>query len=43
MKKRTYTRPVLRKYGTVAALTQAVAMMSTMADGGTMATMNKTS
>jgi hypothetical protein len=42
MQKRPYTKPALRRYGTVAALTQAAGMMSTMADGGSMVGMNKT-
>lgn len=43
MKKHPYTKPTLKKYGSVAALTKAVGMMSTTADGGMNPAMNKTS
>ncbi len=42
MKKHPYKKPVLKRYGSIASLTGAVAMMSSTSDGG-MGAMNKTS
>jgi hypothetical protein len=42
-RKRAYTRPEFRKYGSLAHITAAASNMSANADGGTMDSMNKTS
>lgn len=41
--KRAYHSPVIRHYGAIQAITQAVGNMGLASDGGTMTGMNKTS